>query len=183
MASVRLKQIIMDVKTSLPGAQEAMQRAEKWLLCQEQHQDLKTAVDDVLRILSDELSSERLAAADHSRAESHRALIEGGIDMLMSLFSSEYRIPQRRPPKVPPFGKVFVQVGPEGIPDGLRVFNISRTAREEGTWELTVLNRLVTQGGRLLPPKSFQELVAWLGTEVLEGNITLPYYPQVHNER
>ena len=103
--------------------------------------------------------------------------------MLMSLFSSGYRIPQRRPPKVPPFGKVFVQVGPEGIPDGLRVFNISRTAREEGTWELTVLNRLVTEGGRLLPLKSFQELVAWLGTEVLEGNITLPYYPQVHNER
>jgi len=183
MASVRLKQIIMDVKTSLPGAQEAMQRAEKWLLCQEQHQDLKTAVDDVLRILSDELSSERLAAADHSRAEDYRTLIEGGTDMLMSLFSSEYRIPQRRPPKVPPFGKVFVQVGPEGIPGGLRVINISRTAREEGTWELMVLNRLVTQGSMLLPPKSFQELAAWLGTEVLEGNITLPYYPQVYNER
>ncbi len=181
MASVRLKQIIVDVKGSLPAAQDAMQKAEKWLLCQEQHQDLKTAVDDVLRILSDELSLERLAAADHSRAEDYRTLIEGGTDMLMSLFSSEYRIPQRRPPKVPPFGKVFVQVGPEGIPDGLRVFNISRTAREEGTWELTVLNRLVTQGGRLLPPKSFQELVAWLGTEVLEGNISLPYHPQVAN--
>ncbi len=83
----------------------------------------------------------------------------------------------------PPFGKVWVEVGPEGILGGLRFFNISRTAREEGTWELTVLNRLVTQGGRLLPPKSFQELVAWLGTEVLAGNITLPYYPQVHNGR
>jgi len=171
----------MDVKASLPAAQEAMQQAEKWLLCQEQHQDLQTAVDDVLRILSDELSSERLAAADHSRAEDYRTLIEGGTDMLMSLFSSEYRIPQRRPPKVPPFGKVFVQVGPEGIPGGLRVINISRTAREEGTWELMVLNRLVTQGSMLLPPKSFQELVVWLGNEVLAGNISLPYYPQVAN--
>ncbi len=75
MASVGLKQIIIDVKASLPAAQEAMHKAEKWLLCQEQHQDLKTAVDDVLRILSDEQSSERLAAADYSRAEAQRALI------------------------------------------------------------------------------------------------------------
>ena len=171
----------MDVKASLPAAQEAMQKAEKWLSCQEQHQDLKTAVDDVLRILSGEQSSERLAAADHCRAEAQRALIEGGTAMLMSLFSSEYRIPQRRSPKVPPFGNVFVQVGPEGIPDGLKVINISSMAREEGTWELTVLNRLVTQGSLLLPPKSFQELVVWLGTEVLAGNISLPYYPQVPN--
>lgn len=181
MASLRLKQIIVDVKASLPAAQDAMQKAEKWLLCQEQHQDLKTAVDDVLRILSDELSSERLAAADHSRAEDYRTLIEGGTDMLMSLFNSGYRMPQRRATQVPPFGKVFVQVGPEGIPGGLRVINISRTAREEGTWELMVLNRLVTQGSMLLPPKSFQELVVWLGNEVLAGNISLPYYPQVAN--
>ena len=167
----------MDVKVSLPAAQEAMQKAEKWLLCQDQHQDLKTAVDEVLRILSGELSSERLAAADHSRAEAHRTLIEGGADILMSLFNSEYRMPQRCAPQVPPFGKVFVEVGPEGIPDGLKVFNISSMAREEGTWELMILNRLVTQGGLLLPPKSFQELVVWLGTEVLAGNISLPYYP------
>ncbi len=46
---------------------------------------------------------------------------------------------------------------------------------------MMVLNRLVTQGGLLLLPKSFQELVVWLGTEVLAGNISLPYYPQVAN--
>ncbi len=56
----------------------------------------------------------------------------------------------------PPFGKVWVEVGPEVIPGGLRFFNISRTAREEGTWELMVLNRLVTQGGHYVG--SFQHL-------------------------
>ncbi len=81
----------------------------------------------------------------------------------------------------PPFGKVWVEVGPEVIPGGLRFFNISKTAREEGTWELMVLNRLVTQGGLLLLPISFQELLVWLGTEVLAGNISLPYYPRVAN--
>jgi len=54
-------------------------------------------------------------------------------------------------------------------------------AREEGTWELMVLKRLVTRGNPLLPPKTFEQLVAWLGTEVLAGNISLPYYPQVPN--
>ncbi len=178
MASLRIKQIVMDVKASLPPAQEAMQKAEKWLSCQDQHQDLMAAVDEVLRTLRGGLSSEGLAAADYARAEAQRDLMEGRADVTLSLFKAGYRTPQRPTRQAPPLGKVWVAVGLQGVPDGLRVFNVSNIARVEGSWELAVVNRLVTQGNLLSPPKAFERLVAWLGTKVLVGNINLPYHPK-----
>ena len=90
----------------------------------------------------------------------------------MSLFRTEYRTPQRQTPQAPPFGRVLVGVGPEGVPDGLKVLNISSMARAEGTSELVVEKRLVTQGKLLF----LQRLLSngwpgwpprfWLGTSI-----------------
>ncbi len=181
MASVRLKQLAMEVQAALPSAEEAMQHAEKWLACRDQHEDLLAAVNEVLHALKDELSMERSAKADYSRSEDRQALTEVVVDLLMSLFRTEYRTPQRQTPEAPPFGRVLVVVGPKGVPDGLKVLNISSMARAEGTSELVVENRLASQGNLLLTPKDFEQRMAWLGSEVLAGRIGLPYHPQGAN--
>ena len=177
MASVRLKQLAMEVQAALPSAEEAMQHAEKWLACRDQHEDLLAAVNEVLHALKDELSMERSAKADYSRGEDRQALTEVVVDLLMSLFRTEYRTPQRQTPEAPPFGRVLVVVGPKGVPDGLKVLNISRMARAGGNSELVVEKRLVAQGNLPLTPKAFDHQMAWLASEVLAGRIGLPYHP------
>ena len=181
MASVRLKQLAMEVIAALPSAEEAMQHAEKWLSCRDKHEDLMAVVDEVRRTLKGELSIERSAEADYSRSEARQALMEVGVDVLMSLFRTEYRTPKRQTPQAPPFGRVLAVVGPKGVPDGLKVLNISSMARAEGTSELVVEERLLIQGNLLLAPKAFERLVAWLASEVLAGRIGLPYHPHGAN--
>ena len=158
-----------------------MEQAAKWLSCRDQDKDLTAAVDEVLHALRGELSIERSAKADYSRGQDQQALKEAGVDLLMSLFRTEYRTPQRQTPQAPPFGRVLVALGTKGVPDGFQVFNISSMAREEGTSELIVEKRLVTHGNLLLTPKAFEQRVAWLASEVLAGRISLPYHPQRAN--
>ncbi len=146
MAAVRIKQLAMEVQATLPSAEEAMEQAGKWLSCRDQDKDLKAAVDEVLHTLRGELSMERSAKANYTRGEDRQALTEVGVDLLMSLLRIEYRTPQRQTPQAPPFGRVLVAVGPKGVPDGLKVLNISSVARAEGTSELVVEKRLVAQG-------------------------------------
>ena len=181
MASVRLKQLAMEVQATLPSAEEAMQHAAKWLSCRDQHEDLVAVVDEVLHTLRGELSMERSAKANYSRGQDQQALKEVGVDLLMSLFRTEYRTPHRQTPQAPPFGRVLVAVGPKGVPDGLKVLNISSMARAEGASELVVEKRLVTQGKLLITPKAFEQRMDWLAAEVLAGRIGLPYHPQGAN--
>ena len=155
-----------------------MQNAEKWLSCRDQHEDLMAAKEEVLHAMRGELSTERSAESDYSRSAAQQAFMEVGADMLMSLFRTDYRTPQRQTPQAPPFGKVLVAVGPEGVPGGMKVLNISSMARAEGISELVVERRLATQGNLLLTLKAFEQLVAWLGSELLAGNINLPYHPK-----
>lgn len=181
MASVRFKQLAMEVQAALPSAEEAMQHAENWLSCRDQHEDLGAAVDEVRHTLKGELSREQSAEAAYTRSEDRQALTELGVDVLMSLFRTEYRTPKRPTLQAPPFGRVLAVVGPEGVPDGLKVLNISSMARAEDNSELVVEKRLVTQGNLPLTPKAFERLVAWLASEVLAGRIGLPYHPHGAN--
>ena len=86
---------------------------------------------------------------------------------------------QPRPRKArehPPFGRVVVAVGPGGFPGDLEVVNVSHLAREEGLAETEVEQALVARGYALFYSEEFKRLVVWLGREVLEGRIRLPYY-------
>ncbi len=181
MAVVGAGQLAIEVEEVLPAAAEAMEQAAHWLFCRDQDKDLRAAVDEVLQALRGELSIERSAKADYSRGEDRQALTEVGVDLLMSLFRTEYRSPQRQTPQAPPFGRVLLAVGPKGVPDGLKVLNISSMARAEGTPELVIEKRLVSQGNLLLTPKDFEQRIAWLGSEVSAGRIGLPYHPQGAN--
>ena len=54
--------------------------------------------------------------------------------------------------------------------------NVSHLAREEGRSETEVEQALVAQGYALFYSEEFKRLVAWLGREVLQGRIRLPYH-------
>ena len=177
MASVRLKQLAMEVQAALPSAEEAMQHAEKWLSCRDQHEDLVAAVDEVLDTLRGELSIEGSAKADHSRSEAQRHLLDAGVKAAIFLFSGRFQTSRDEPEPAPSFGRVLVAVGPEGVPVGLQVFNISKRARSEGLPESVVEKGIAVQGNVLLTQDAFEQLVAWLRTEVLAGRIALPYHP------
>ena len=159
MASIRIKQLAMEVQAALPSAEKAMVQAAQWLSCRDQDKDLKAAVDEVLHTLRGELSMERSARANYSRGQDQ----------------------QGQTPQAPPFGRVLVAVGPKGVPDGLKVLNISSMSRAEGASELVVEKRLVTQGKLLITPKAFEQRMDWLAAEILAGRIGLPYHPQGAN--
>ncbi len=54
MAPVGLQQLCMELEADLPAAEQAMQQAERWLSCRDQHKDLMVAAEEVLNTLRDE---------------------------------------------------------------------------------------------------------------------------------
>lgn len=132
MEAVSSDQVGLEVEAALPAAAKAMQRADEWLSCRDQHQVLKAAAEEVLHTLSGELSRERLEETAYFRSTAQLVLIDVGVNALISLFSGRFQTSRNETEKqAPPFGRVLVGVGPEGVPDGLRVFNVSELARGE----------------------------------------------------
>ena len=73
-----------------------------------------------------------------------------------------------------PFGNVLVCIGPEGLPDDVRVVPISRLARESNQEEPEVINELREHGYLLLSEKAFSLLIEKLVDDVQEGRLRLP---------
>ncbi len=138
-------------------------------------------VEEVLHTLRGELSRERLEETAYLRSTAQRALIDVAVNTAMSLFTGRLQPPRYRTGQAPPFGRVLVAVGPEGVPAGLMVFNISGLARSAGTPESSVEKEIAAQGNILLTQEVFEQLVAWLRTEVSAGRIGLPYHPHGAN--
>ncbi len=138
-------------------------------------------VEEVLHIFRAELSKERLEETAYLRSTAQRALIDVAVNTAMSLFTGRLQQPRNKSGQATPFGRVLVAVGPEGVPDGLRVFNISGLARSAGTPESSVEKEIAAQGNVLLTQEAFAQLLAWLRTEVLAGRIGLPYHPHGSN--
>ena len=87
----------------------------------------------MLHILRNELSRERLEERAYLHSAAQQALIDVGVDVLMSCFSGRSLAPTNNTEPAPPFRKVLVAIGPEGVPDGLRVINVPGLARGGGT--------------------------------------------------
>ena len=79
--------------------------------------------------------------------------------------------------ETPCFTRVLVAVGPEGIPGDLRVVNVSHLVRNLDVSDSAVEKTLRSQGLSLFTLQRFEKLAAWLGREVLDGRIRLPYHP------
>lgn len=76
--------------------------------------------------------------------------------------------------KQPPFGNVFVCIGPKGMPDDAGVVSVSKLARESNRAESQVVNDFIELGCLLLSGEAFFLLTAKLINDVKEGRLLLP---------
>ncbi len=84
------------------------------------------------------------------------------------------RLINNEQPKQRPFGKVTVEIGPEGLPDGVEVVTISRLARRYGISESEVEKELQAKGYILMKSDDFCNLIDKLERKVLDGTVSLP---------
>jgi len=73
-----------------------------------------------------------------------------------------------------PFGSVLVCIGPEGLPDDVRVVSISKLARESNRQESEVIHELQERRCLLFSEKEFSLLIDRLIDDVREGRLCLP---------
>ena len=165
-----------ELEVGLPALSAAMARASEWLSCRDQVRDLEEATQEVLQRVQAAVSVEILMQQHHFEQSADREALGLLTDVAKLLLGQGI---QPRPLKArerPPFRRVVVAVGPGGFPGDLEVVNVSHLAREEGLSETEVEQALVAQGYALFYSGEFKRLVAWLGREVLEGRIRLPYH-------
>jgi len=165
-----------ELEVGHPALSAAMARASEWLSCRDQVRDLEEATQEVLQRVQAAISVEILMQQHHFELAADREALGLLTDVAKLLLGQGI---QPRPLKArerPPFRRVVVSVGPGGFPGDLEVVNVSYLAREEGLSETEVEQALVAQGYALFYSGEFKRLVAWLGQEVLEGRIRLPYH-------
>lgn len=178
MAPVSLEGLGQGVETALPTAAQAMQQAEQWLSCRDQHNDLTATTEEVLHALRGELWRERLEESAYIRSAAQRAIIKASVNAALSLFTGRIQASENETEEALPFGRVLVAVGPEGVPAGLQVFNVSALARSGSTPESVVKEEMADRGNLLFTQEAFGLLVAWLRVEISAGSIRLPYHPR-----
>lgn len=73
-----------------------------------------------------------------------------------------------------PFGRVLVCIGPNGLPDDIRVISISQLARESNQQESQVINELQDSGNLLFNENGLSSLFEKLTEDALKGHLCLP---------
>lgn len=77
--------------------------------------------------------------------------------------------------KKPPFHMILIAIGPEGIPEDVKVMSISLDARNSNVSEKTAAENLRNYGFLLLTPQIFTALIVNLKKKVLDGSVSLPF--------
>ena len=88
------------------------------------------------------------------------------------------RLINNEQPKQRPFGKVMVEIGPNGLPDGVEVVAVSRLARRHSVSESAVVQELQAKGLILMTSEDFNNLIDKLEQKVLDGTVSLPISPE-----
>jgi len=88
------------------------------------------------------------------------------------------RLINNEQPKQRPFGKVMVEISPNGLPDGVEVVTVSRLARWHNISESEVEKELQAKGYILMTLDDFCNLVGSLEQKVLDGTVSLPINPE-----
>ena len=76
--------------------------------------------------------------------------------------------------KEPPYGEVLVRIGPQGLPEDVKVISISSLARESKRDDSEIKDRLRADGNFLLAEEAFSHLIDRLNDEILKGVLALP---------
>ena len=162
---------------ALPTLANALTEAEQWLSCRDQVELLTEAVESVLT------QAERVLAQAHLdyRIKSEYALKQETVDLVinaaMMLFGGRAPSRSKRTSKTPRLGKVVISVGPEGVPEDLRVVNVSELAEREGRTDGEIERTFAGNGHVLFTIEEFKTLASRLKEEVLCGRAALPFHP------
>lgn len=170
-------QRILSVEEVLPAMDEVLDLVEGWLRRHDQEKELMQATEDVSIRVESELSQELLAYQLNLQRNIQDNQVGLVVDVVKELLGGRMQPRPHGAAKIQCFRRVLVGVGPEGVPDDLRVVNVSQLAREWNVSESAVEKALLAQGLSLFTLQIFDELAAWLGREVLAGRIRLPYRP------
>ncbi len=173
----RLASKVEDLEVVLPALAAAMDRAAEWLSSRDQVRDLEAAAKEVLKRVREMVSGELLAQQLYFERAANREVLGLLTNVVTLIFGAGF---QPRPPQAdehPPFRRAEVAVGLGGVPEDLLAVNVSHLAREQGASEAEVEQALSAQGYVLFASQEFSRFAAWLGREILEGRIRLPYHP------
>ena len=165
---------ILDV---LPALVSALAEAEQWLSYRDQVKQLTDAVENVLTQAQRELAQAHL----EYRIKSENALKQESVDLVINaaimLFGGRVPSRSKRTSKNPRLGKVLIAVGPEGVPEDLRVVNVSELAEREGRTDGEIERTFAGNGHVLFTIEEFKTLASRLKEEILCGRAALPFQP------
>jgi len=165
---------ILDV---LPALASSLAEAEQWLSYRDQVKQLTHAVENVLTQAQRELAQVHL----EYRIKSENALKQESVDLVINaaimLFGGRVPSRSKRTSKTPRLGKVLIAVGPEGVPEDLRVVNVSELAEREGRTDGEIQRTFSEKGHGLFTIEEFKTLASRLKEEVLCGRAALPFHP------
>ena len=168
---------ILAVEEALPDMAEALNLAEAWIWRHDQEKELMKATQDVSNRVKSEQSQELFAYQLYLRTKVQENLVSLVVDVVKGVIDGRLQPHPYRASKTPCFRRVMVGVGPEGVPGDLRVVNVSQLTRDRAVSESAVEKTLLAQGLSLFTLQKFEELATWLGQEVLDGRLRLPYHP------
>ena len=165
---------ILDV---LPALASALAEAEQWLSYRDQVKQFTAAVENVLTQAQRELAQAHL----EYRIKSENALKQESVDLVINaaimLFGGRVPSRSKRTSKNPRLGKVLIAMGPEGVPEDLRVVNVSELAEREGRTDGEIERTFAGNGHVLFTIEEFKTLASRLKEEVLCGRAALPFQP------
>ena len=165
------------ISKALPAVAKVLAEAEQWLSCRDQVELLTAAVESVLT------QAERVLAQAHrdywNKFENtlKQESVDLVIDAAIMLFGGRAPSRSKRTSKTPRLGKVLIAVGPEGVPEDLRVVNVSELAEREGRTDGEIERTFAGNGHVLFTIEEFKTLASRLKEEVLCGRAALPFHP------
>ena len=142
---------------------------------------LKALYSSIKQLLDLAKRSEDAASYGHSKADLISSLGGLALGSIVKRASKNKRLSafadyllESPPNKERPFGSVLVCMGPEGLPDDVRVVSISKLARESNRQESEVIHELQETGCLLFSEKELSLLIDRLIDDVREGRLCLP---------
>jgi len=142
---------------------------------------LEALYSSIKQLLDLAKRSEDSASYGHSKADLISSLGGLALGSIVKRASKNKRLSafadyllESPPNKERPFGSVLVCMGPEGLPDDVRVVSISKLARESNRQESEVIHELQETGCLLFSEKELSLLIDRLIDDVREGRLCLP---------
>ena len=169
--------LVTEIEAVLPSLTQVMERAEHYHAGQEQMEELTKVAQVVLGEFRREMIKERSDQLAYIESRNRAVFIDFAVDITGLLIGDKFRPRPKRIRLARPFGSVMIAVGPEGLPDGLFVFNMSQLARDRGVPVSQVEAEANNEGKVLFTDDNFEQLIAGLKSEVSQGKARLPHYP------